>query len=374
MNSNKRIPFELTTVPHPGETVLEYLDFHEWPQRELARRAALTPKTISEICSGKAPISPSTALAFEKVFERPAHFWLNLQSRYDEAEARIRQLAKSSEWTQWAYAFPLREMRRLKFSLPAAHSDADTLLKYFGVSSPESWESVWQASAVAYRQTRVFNTRKQAIAAWVREVEIVARGLELADFDERRLRGSLETLRALTRKRADTILDPLQEICAAAGVAVVLVPSLPKTGISGCIRWLSERRALIGLTLRFKTEDQLWFTFFHEIGHLLLHRHIHSFVVDNAAEDLGDPIVDPEMEQYEAEANRFARDALIPPKAYSEFVRNGTFTNESIQRFAEEIGIGPGVLVGRLQHDDFLKHHQGNAYKQKLDWGFATEG
>lgn len=374
MNSAERMPFELTTVPHPGETVLEYLDHHEWPQRELARRTGLAPKTISEICGGKASISPPTALAFEKVFERPAHFWLNLQAQYDEAEARNRQSARTSEWADWAHGFPLRDMRRLKFSLPTAQSDADSLLKYFGVSSPESWESVWQASAVAYRQTRIFNARQEAIAAWVREAEIVARGLELADFDERRMRASLETFRSLTRMSADRILDPLQQTCSAAGVAIVLIPALPKTGISGCIRWLSARRALIGLTLRYKTDDQLWFTIFHEIGHLLLHRHMHSFVVDNAAEDLGDPIIDPEMEQCEAEANRFARDTLIPPAVYSEFVRKGIFTNESVQKFANEIGIGPGLVVGRLQHDRFLGHHQGNTYKQRLNWSFAAEG
>src|SRR4051794_8990859 len=107
MNSDERIPFEPTVVPHPGETVLEYLDFHDWPQRELARRTGLTPKTISEICSGKGPITPPTALAFEKVFQRPAHLWLNLQAQYDEAEARRRQAAKSAEWNEWSQAFPL---------------------------------------------------------------------------------------------------------------------------------------------------------------------------------------------------------------------------------------------------------------------------
>ncbi len=49
---------------HPGEMVSEYLEFNEWNQRDLARRTGLTPKTISEICNGKAPITPTTALAF----------------------------------------------------------------------------------------------------------------------------------------------------------------------------------------------------------------------------------------------------------------------------------------------------------------------
>jgi hypothetical protein len=52
----------------------------------------------------------------------------------------------------------------------------------------------------------------------------------------------------------------------------------------------------------------------------------------------------------------------------------GTFTNESIYAFAEQIGIGPGIVVGRLQHDGVLARHQGNAFKQNLGSTFRDEG
>ena len=374
MDSAHRIGLKPDAVPHPGETVVEYLEFYGWSQRDLARRTGLTPKTISEICNGKAPITPLTALAFEKVFQRPAHLWLNLQLQFDEAKVRLHQLAKSSRWSEWARSFPLKEMKRLRFSLREGDSEADVLLNFFGVSSPESWISVWKASAVTYRQTRNNRTREESIAAWVREAEIVARQLNVADFDEQRLLSSLDELRSLTRRRADEIMDPVQDICAAAGVAVVWVPALRNTGISGCARWLTEKKALVGLTLRYKTDDQLWFTLFHEIAHLLLHRNKCPFVIDNAAKDLFDRVVDPDMQQHEEEASRFAANTLIPPSTLDDFIRRGTFTNESIHELAETLNIGPGILVGRLQFEGILARYQGNALKQKLDWKFAEEG
>ena len=374
MDSAHRIGLKPDAVPHPGETVVEYLDFHGWSQRDLARRTGLTPKTISEICNGKAPITPTTALTFEKVFQRPAHLWLNLQLHFDEAKVRLHQLAKSSRWSEWARGFPLKEMKRLGFSLPGGNSDADVLLNFFGVSSPESWTSVWKASAVAYRQTRTSRIREESIAAWVREAEIVTRQLNVADFDEQRLLSSLDELRSLTRKGADEMIDPVQDICAAAGVAVVWVPAIRNTGISGCARWLTEQKALVGLTLRYKTDDQLWFTLFHEIAHLLLHRSKRPFVIDNAAKDLFDRVVDAEMQQHEEEASRFAANTLIPPDRLEGFMQRRTFTNDSIHDFAEAAGIGPGILVGRLQFEGILARHQGNALKQKLDWKFAEEG
>jgi HTH-type transcriptional regulator / antitoxin HigA len=359
-------PIQLEAVAHPGETVMDYLAFHDWSQRDLARRAGLTPKTISEICNGKAPISPTTALSFEKVFQRPAHFWLNLQRLFEESVARRYELSRLAEWDEWGRAFPIKEMRRLNFSMPTGRSDTDILLNFFGVSSPESWDSVWRAAGVAYRQTRKFKTKEQSVAAWVREAELVAREFELREFDEQRLRSSLGDLRRLTRYRADEIMDPVQKLCAASGVAVVWVPELRNTGISGCARWLSETKALIALTIRYKTDDQMWFTIFHELGHILLHRNKRSFIIDNAAEDLSDHIVDPEMQQYEEEANRFAADTLIPPRALTEFIQKRSLTNESIKDFAEQLEIGPGILVGRLQHDGILERHQGNAFKQYL--------
>lgn len=374
MDSHHGTLFEAVATTHPGETVLEYLGFYEWSQRELARRIGLAPKTISEICNGKAPITPNTALALEKVFRRPAHFWLNLQRNFDEAIARHRESSKAADWSQWAKRFPLREMRRLNFSLPPGHSEAEALLSFFGVSSPESWEAVWASASVAYRQTRRFKTTEESIAAWVRETEIVAKGLNVAPFDESRLLSSMSELRHMTRRRAEEIMEPVQQMCAAAGLAVVWVPELRNTGISGCARWLSDKRALIGLTLRYKTDDQLWFTLFHELAHVLLHRHKRAFVIDNAAKDLEDPVVDPEMQQLEMEANRFAADILIPPKLLGEFVRMEIFTNESIHDFAELLGVGPGIVVGRLQFDGILGRHQGNALKQKLGWKFTEEG
>ncbi len=361
------IPFTAEAV-HPGEIVMEYLEFRGWTQRDLARRTGLTPKTVSEVCNGKAPLTPTTALSLERVLQRPARFWLNLQRQFDEAEARQRAFAKSAPWAAWAKKFPLRDMKRLRFSLPTGTSDLDSLLRFLGVSSPDSWDAVWGASNVAYRQTRKFTQSPESISAWVRETELIAEKIDTAMFSEPLLRSSTGEIRLLTRERVDRVVDSVQMICASFGVAFVIVPELPHCSISGCARWLSDKKALIGLTLRYKTDDQLWFTFFHELGHILLHRRKRAFIVDNASDDLGDRVIDPEMQEYEAEANQFAADTLIPPAALTEFLRGGTFTNESIHDFAEAIGIGPGIVVGRLQFEGVLRPHQGNTLKQKLNW------
>lgn len=286
------------------------------------------------------------------------------------------QAVPATKLADWIGNFPVKMMRKLRYTLGKGVSDAEAVLRFFDVPSPEAWRSKWDAYPVAFRQTQVFDARREAVAAWVREAEIIASQVPLADFDEGKLRASLDELRRLTRETTQVGLDRAQLICSKAGVAVVLVPELPDTRISGCARWLSDTHAMVGLTIRYKWDDQLWFTFFHELAHILLHRERRSFVIDNAADHMGDDVVDPNMTRYEEEADRFATDTLIPPAPLAEFLRlhGKTLTNDEIHDFAEAIGIGPGIVIGRLQHDRVLKYWQGNDLKQKLEWAFITEG
>jgi HTH-type transcriptional regulator / antitoxin HigA len=364
----------LPVVAHPGEIITEYLEFNGWSQRDLARRTSLTPKTISEVCNGKAAVSPATALALEKALQRPASFWLNLQRQYDEAEARKQETSRAHGWATWAKKFPIKEMRRWGFIAPEPRgTDAQDLLFFLGVSSPDGWDSVWKTSGAALRQSQVHAKSVESIAVWLRAVEMEARKLITAEYDEHTLRTSLDVLRRLSREPADAIMEPIQQTCARAGVAVVWIPELKKTAISGCARWLNERRPVIGLSLRYKTDDQMWFTLFHEIGHLLLHRKRDAFIIDTGEVYAAERDVDPEMQQVEEEASRFAADTLIPPAELSRFLQRKTLTNDAIHEFAEIVGIGPGLVVGRLQHDGILERYQGNKLKQTLDFGVAQE-
>lgn len=362
------------SIAHPGETVVEYLAVYGWSQRDLARRSGLTPKTISEICNGKAPISPATSLAFERIFGRPAHFWMNLQRRFDEAQAREAETARSANWGEWVRSFPIGEMRKRGWLPPTkdAASEISAVLSFLGVSSPESWNAVWEASRAAYRQTRRFTTSNYAVSAWLRATELAADQIDLSTFDERRAYGAVPQLRSNTRLSIDRALGDAQELCASFGVALVLVPALPQTGISGCARWLGDK-AILALSLRYKVDDQIWFTFFHELGHILKHRKRQVLIVDNADENLTDGIVDPDMQVYEDEANRFAADTLLPPAELQGFVSGGVFTNKSIHSFAESMNVAPGIVVGRLQREGLLAPHQGNRLKQRIEWGLKEQ-
>ena len=162
------------------------------------------------------------------------------------------------------------------------------------------------------------------------------------------------------------------KLCAAAGVAVTFVPELPKLRLWGATRWLTPDKALVQLSLRYKTDDHVWFTFFHEAGHVLLHGKRTVFV-ENTPVGVR-PTQDTQTgtpqgsEEEEAQANKFAADFLIPPDRYGEFVEAGSKSCVAIQAFAKDLGIASGIVVGRLQHDSVISYSACNGLKARFRW------
>jgi Zn-dependent peptidase ImmA (M78 family) len=165
-------------------------------------------------------------------------------------------------------------------------------------------------------------------------------------------------VRPLTKENPETFERQLVELCAAAGVAAVFVRELPGTHISGAAYWLSNEKAIIMLSLRHKTDDHFWFTFYHEAGHIL-------------SQDKKGIIVDAKDfygNEHDDEANIFAADFLIPPKEYDQFIlANPRIDEKLISQFAARLGIAPGIVVGRLQKEGRLQFSWHNGLKRRFE-------
>jgi len=359
MNEMVRTQYAPDVVSPPGETLQEILESRGMSQAELAERTGRPKKTINEIVKGKAAITPETAIQLERVLGIPAEFWNNRERQYRESLARQEQhqyLARSSEWVD-LFPWSAMEKRGWVTSQKGKAERAEQLLAYFAVASPDAWTEVWRSVAPAFKRSQAFQSNFAALAAWLRRGEILASRLETLPFDSQRLQQLLPRARELTRETQFT--ETLVRDCAACGVALVFVPELPGTHVWGATRWLSPSRALIQLSLRYKTDDHFWFTFFHECGHVLLHGKRDVFV---ESEEFS---LD---EAKEAEANSLARNVLIPETALKSFLRRRVFAGTAIRQFAFQIGVAPGIVVGRLQHDGLLERTACNELKRTLDW------
>ncbi len=361
MNSMNQIQNQYSPdyVTPPGETLSETLEALGLSQSDLAERTGRPKKTINEIIKGKAAITPATALQLERVLGVPASFWNQREYQYREFLAREEEKERLREQVDWLNRVPVKSLIRLGWI--EASKDKVTLLQhtlnFFGVATPQQWDEMWRESQPAFRKSRSFKSDPGAVAAWLRKGEIDAQRINCAPYNEAKFKEALRHIRGLTVTAPDLFERELVRVCSSAGVAVVFVPELPGTRVSGATRWLTPNKALIQLSLRYKTDDHLWFTFFHEAGHILLHGKTRLFLEDDSDHD-----------GQEDEANRFSADLLIPEHDLRRFMAQGNRSMEAVKCFAGEIGLAPGIVVGRLQHEGFLPRSHGNGLKIRLEW------
>ena len=67
----------------------------------------------------------------------------------------------------------------------------------------------------------------------------------------------------------------------------------------------------------------------------------------------------------EDEADQFAADYLIPPSELRRFAPTRYTSDEEIIEFARSIGIHPGIVAGRLQHDKIIPQSRCSKLKEK---------
>lgn len=348
----------------PGVTLQDSLDALGMSQTELAERAGISDKTINRIIKGIDPVTHATALALEKVLQVPAGFWLKLESNYREHAAREAAKRELAAFLGWSRRFPYLVMARLGYVTPATKPEerAETLLRYFGVASPDQWQAVYaeMESELSFRKAERASDRMPALSAWLRRGEILAQSASVGEFDPQVFAANLEIIRNFTCESPTVFFPKMKGLCAEAGVIYELVPELPGLGVSGVMRWF-HGRPLIQQSLLFKTNDSYWFTFFHEAKHVLQMRKKQIFIEGGNSE--------PEDIKREEEANRFAAEMLIPTDTWKSFITKGQFSSEQIRDFAKRIKIHPGIVAGRLLKEHFIEYNKPQArLRAKFAW------
>lgn len=366
MASVKKNEYRPDIVFPPGETIGEMLDDRGWSKNDFAGRLQKTSKFVSDLLAGRAPISPDTAFDLERIFDVDATFWVNLEQNYRIYLQRQKNAVEMELLGDWVAQFPIRQMVGMQWigKFGTVANQAEELLKFFGVSSLEAWKGIWEKDrlAVALRSSRHFTTHPASLAAWIRRGEQAAERVTCAPYSERNFRKILHELRALTQDvNPDVFIVRMQNLCFEVGVLVVFVPEIPGTRASGAAWWHTPEKAVIQLSLRHKTHDHLWFSFFHEAKHILDHPKKMVFVSGDEIEG------DTQRRELEAQADHFAAEMLIPQRSLTSFLKEGRPSKTAILAFAEKIGIAPGIVVGRLQHDKVIPFNHHNALKHRID-------
>jgi HTH-type transcriptional regulator / antitoxin HigA len=353
------VRFEPDYAIAPAGTLRATLTSLGMTQSQLAERTGLSLKHINQIVQGNAPITAETALLLERATSVPARMWNSLEATYREQVARRENRKVLARDPGWLKLLPLVELVRRGHVTEGADkgTQVEEVLRFFGVADRKRWERVWLAPLASFRQSPSFAADAGAVATWLRLGEIAAEQINCEPFSAKQFREALAEIRTLTVEDPGEAFEKVVELCSAAGVAVVFVADIGKTRASGAARWLTPTKALIQLSLRHKSDDHLWFSFFHEAAHLLHHSKKETFVSSERGSN--------ETEEMENEANAFAASQLIP-RRYEPRLRD-LRTEADVRNFADDIGLAPGIVVGRLQKEELWGWGKGNRLKRRLE-------
>lgn len=328
----------------PGETLQDVLDDKLMSQKELALRLGCSQKHVNKIIKGTATITSDFAIRLEDVLGIPAHYWMNLEMNYQETVSRLNSIPQIRE--EVGILNKLSYLELVKHGWVPETKDIIEQIKnlrsFFRVAS---LETVPVVQPVAFRKSNNYTAEDYALAAWITKAEDKAMEVDARPFDASKLRESLDTLKKLTKIPLKASFRELQTTCAEFGVVVVVVEHISKTYINGITKWLPNNRALISLSVRGGYEDIFWFTFFHEVGHVLQSKKSKIFVEMEQCE----------LDELEKEADEFALETLLSFKDYRSFVDDEGYKDISLLRdFSRRKNIHPGILVGRLMKDNYI--------------------
>lgn len=355
-------------VSPPGDTILDIIEERGWSQIELADRLGYSEKFISQLINGKVALTVEAAVRLERVLGSTLDFWLSREANYQRHLARLEAAERHANWVSWLDELPLRELMAAKavpkLRMDAKHKPAlvEACLRFFGVASPDEWRGHYGGMQVAFRRSREEQSDVGAISAWLRLGEQQAEKLDGPKYDKAKFEQALVRIRTFTYEPPEVFEPQLRQCLHEAGVLLVLVPAIPRAHVSGVARWLSPTRPLIQLSLLGKTNDKFWFTFFHEAAHILLHA---GSKEDKKSIFLDDPTAavhatDPR----EQEANNWGAAFLIPMQ--HDATLPNLRTKVAVVDFAQLIGVHPGIVVGRLQHDRLIEPSWMNDLKQSF--------
>ena len=337
------------------------------PPEQMAQSMDLSVDEFDDLLTGKFALTASVANRLESVLGASAAFWLRREEQYREQLAELTEGIDpdNAEYKAWLKSLPIKQMVELGWIDEAADKKTKLreCLEFFGVPNLDAWNRTYGETreAAAFRTTDAHVESAPATAAWLRRGEVLADQIDCRDWNPELFEKQLSKVRELTLLPNPADFIPrLQRLCAEAGVAVVIVKAPPGCRASGATFFSTPTKAVLLLSFRYLSDDQFWFSFFHEAGHLVLHYDMESLILETTTDGPKSPM--------EEEANQFAAEHLIP-QAFQQRMPEAAKSMFGIARLARDAGVSKGIVVGQMQHRGLVKRSHYNNLKTRYTWG-----
>ena len=338
----------------PGETIKEMLEIYHYTQKDLADKLEMDLKTVNEILNGKAPITVDTAIKLEMIFNIDAIFWNNLEFNYRKELKEVEEQEKmQEEYNQIKLIYKEMVKREIVPETRDKNEIVKNFKKFMEITSISNLEQEY--NKVACRQAIVKKFNMLNLMVWIQIGLKKAREVKTEEYNKEIVLREITNIRKLTLMEDQTkAREELKKICSKCGIIINFEKSMPNTAIYGIAKWLDSNTPFIQVSDRGKNVATFWFTFMHELGHIVNGRKKICFLdmEKNEIENDEDKQFLKEIE--EVKANYFSRNSFIPDKEYKKFIQtleDKEIEEKDIINFARYLKIAPCIVAGRIKFE-----------------------
>jgi len=336
--------FERQTVPHvkadPIESILFRMDQMQLTRKELIPYIGSISK-VSEVLSRKRPLSLPMIRRLNQGLGIPADILI------EDVETDSSLVDQEPEMD--FRRFPLKEMLErgcfgdFEGNVQRLKDYAEDLVRKFMQDLlPKRMEPAFLRAPLHQRGDR--QADEMAILAW--RMCVLRKAREVISTREYK-HGTItpEWLRELAKLSAfDEGPKLAKEHLARHGITLVIEKHFKRTFLDGAAM-LDNDRPIVALTLRHDRVDNFWFALLHELAHVAKHLKPETPVFI-------DDLDRANLQTVEGEADAMAQEALIPNKSWSAAKVRQTLASEDVIAYADEIGVHPAIVAGRLRHEE----------------------
>lgn len=364
------------SATHPGEILKDILLGHGMSQKDLAAAIGKTTPVVNDILSRRRDINVEIAVLLEALFNTPsAKEWLDIQSNFDIELTRLSQKIKELErsivdWKGLGEVLNLRAINKRAGLGNSIHNDLTYICQLYGEDSAESLKNqlVSTRSRACFKKSEVLDVDERNLNTWLLLTRISNDSCKTPSnpFSISKISDLIHRLNDVFYLNEDT-LSKVSSLMDYFGIKFFIEKKLDKVPVDGYSFWKGAYPTIV-ITTRHNRIDNLAFTIFHELGHIVKH------LYNNREEDYLDTTEGNKgvhIPKKEIEANDFARDCLwrsVDFKSLFNRIKVPFSATTILQRWAEQYQINEGILVGQYQHycDEYLHHPSAYMIASKL--------
>ncbi|ASL43983.1 hypothetical protein bAD24_I10855 [Burkholderia sp. AD24] len=354
----------LWAIP-PGRTISDLMKSRGIASTHLAHSVEMSEDDFESLLAGTCALTAQIATRLEAELGASAGFWLCREEQYREQLAQLTDGVDPDnyEYQAWLQSLPLKQMQEMGWVQPTKdkREKLRRCLAFFNVPNLDAWRRTYSdvKGAAAFRTSETFAEDAVSTAAWLRQGELEADKIDCKAWNPSVFAKQLPKIRSLTTiPHPAEFLPKLQSLCSEAGVAVVVVKAPKGCRASGATFFSGPEKAVLLLSVRYLSDDQFWFSFFHEAGHLILHWDADLLILETS---------DGPMSPQEDEANKFATEQLIPPELQAR-LPEASRSLKGIMRLARDAGVSYGIVVGQMQFRRLVSQRNFNSLKNRYKW------